>query len=330
MNYGKIKTELMDGMLKNLYLLYGDEEFLINALEDKIFSMACKDEKKELEKVRFGDEINPEDLFQAVNTASFFSRGKFVKCVNTGIFKKNTGNGEYEKVLGSIPKGTYVVFREESVDRKNKLFSEMSKAGYAYSVDMRKTGELIGYISSRFKKHNKKISNNNISLFLEYSGGNLTDIEADIEKILLYMGERGEVRREYIEKLCSGTRQFRIYEMLDSIFYRQKDKSISLMRELISDKTPVQVLLFSIHSRLMELISVKEDMEKGREPVIKRRGRPVAGFIIGFLKRQSGNYTTGALKDGVKKAADLDMAIKSGEIDDVTGLEILVNSLVEL
>ncbi len=330
MNYGKLKTELMDGMLKNLYLLYGDEDFLKKALEEKIYSMSCANEEAQPEKVRFGDEITPEDLSQAVNTVSFFGRGKFIKCVNTGIFKGKSKSEDYERIFGNIPEGTCIVFLEEDVDKKNPLFSEMNKAGYAYSVEMRKNGELSKYIAGRFKREGKKISHENISLFLEYSGGSLTDIEADIEKILLFMEDRGEVRREYIDKLCSGTRQYRIYEMLDSIFYRQKDKSITLMKELLSDKVPVQVLLVSIHSRLMELLAVKEDMEKGRDPQITRRGRPVAGFIIGFLKRQAGNYTLGALKEGIKDAADTDVKIKTGEIDDVTGLEILVNSLIEV
>lgn len=330
MNYGKLKTELMDGMLKKLYLLYGEEDFLKKAIERKIYSMALEKEGENLEEVVFRDEISAQNLSQAVNTVSFFSKGKFIKCVETGIFKRKTQAEDFEEIFGNIPEDTYIIFLEKEINKKNPLFSKMNKAGYAYTIEMRKNRELSQYIAGRFKKEGKKISHENTSLFLEYSGASLTDIESDIEKILLFMEDKTEVRRQYIEKLCSGTRQYRIYEMLDCMFYKQKDKSISLMKELLSDKVPVQVLLVSIHTRLMELLMVKEDMEKGRNPQVIRMGRPVAGFIIGFLKRQASNFTLRALKEGVKDAADIDIKIKTGEIDGVIGLEVLVNSLIEV
>ncbi|MFO7612291.1 MAG: hypothetical protein R6W99_07395 [Clostridia bacterium] len=215
MNYERIKSELADGKLKNLYLLYGEEDFLKKAVAGRLEAMAAARSDGSLEKVRFEKGLAAIDIAQALGTASFFGGGKFVFCLNTEIFKGNALRKDFEETLGRIPQGCYVVFSEESVDKRNPLFAEMNKAGYAYSIDIRKSGDLSKYIAERFKKLGKKISYDNISLFMEYSGGSLTDIEADIEKIALYMDSRTEVRKEYITDLCSGTRQYRIYEMLD-------------------------------------------------------------------------------------------------------------------
>lgn len=326
-DYNKIKTELSDGHLKNLYLLYGDEEYLKKAVLKKMISLADKYAKGNIEKVSYEKGLSAEELAQALNTVSFFGSGKFVTCTNTEIFKGQGKNEDFERILGKIPSECYVVFIESSIDKKNGLFSEISKAGFAYSIDQRSTGDLVKFISGRFKSNKKKIDIENINLFIEYSGGSLTDIETDIEKILLYMDDESVVKKEYIENLCSGTRQYRIYEMTDRIFSHDTKGSLLLLNELLADKIPVQVMLAAIHSKLRELAELKELTDKGRDPVIYRKGRQVADFIIKRMQRQAANYTLNNLRNFIIVAADLDIDIKEGKISDISGIEILVNTL---
>lgn len=325
--YSKIKTELGDGHLKNLYLLYGNEEYLKKAILKKMTSLADKYAGENLERISFEKGFSAEDLTQALNTVSFFGNGKFVTCTDTEIFKGQGKNVEFEKALGKIPSECYVVFVESSTDKKNELFIEINKAGFAYSIDMRSQGDLAKYIAGRFKSYKKKIAYENINLFIEYSGSSLTDIEADIEKILLYMDNEAVVKKEYIENLCSGTRQYRIYEMTDKIFSRDTKGSLQLLNDLLADKIPVQVMLAAIHNRLRELADLRELIDKGRDPVIFRKGRQVADFIIRRLQKQAANYTLNNLRSSIIMAADLDIDIKEGKIGDVMGIEILVNTL---
>lgn len=326
-DYDRIKVELNEGHLKNLYLLCGNEVFLKNALLKKMMKFADKTAGYSLERVKFEKGFSASELDQALNTVSFFGKGKFIVCNNTEIFKGKNKREDFEKVLGNIPEDCYVVFIEASTDKKNTLFVEISKAGFSYSIDMRKLGDLSRYITNKFKKNKKKISYENINIFIEYSGSSLNDIESDIEKILLYMGDETEVKKEYIANLCSGTREYKIYEMTNFIFRRDTGRSLKLLQDLLADKTPVQVILSTIHNSLRELTQVKEAIEKGRDPVVYRKGRPLADFIIRNLSRQAANYTLGGLRKFIIKAAQADMDIKLGKINDVSAIEILVNEL---
>ena len=329
-DYNRIKTELSDGHLKNLYLLYDKEDFLKKALLKRMMSLADASAGYSLERVRFEKGFTSDELFQALNTVSFFGKGKFIICSNTEIFKGPGKMEDFERVLGKIPSDSHVVFIESSIDKKNTLFIEISKAGFAYSIGMRKTGDLSRYISNKFKKNKKRISYENINLFIEYSGSSLTDIESDIEKILLYMGSSADVKKEYIINLCSGNREYRIYEMTEYIFNRDLANSLRLLNELLTDKTPVQVLLATIHNRLRELSDLREAMDKGRDPVIYRNGRRLADFIVRKMQRQAASYTLGGLRKSIILAADTDMDIKAGKINGVSGVEILVNTLCKV
>ncbi len=327
MNYDKLKIELKEAPPKNLYLLYGVEDYLKRALLNRIISIVDSAAGDSLEKVRFEKGFSAGELSQALNTVPFFGNGKFITCVNTEIFKGQAAREDFEKVLSKIPSGNHVVFIESSVDKKNTLFNELSKAGFAYFIDMRKNDDVVKYISNKFKKNKKRISYENIYLFMEYSGNSLADIEADIEKILLYMGSEKDVKKDYIANLCSGTRQYRIYEMTDYIFNRDAKNSLRLLNELLTDKIPVQVLLAAIHNRLREFLELRESMNKGHDPVIFRKNRKLADFIVRRMQKQASNYTLGGLRKFIVLAADTDMDIKAGKIDGVLAIEVLVNTL---
>ncbi|MCD6396716.1 MAG: hypothetical protein J7L71_04195, partial [Spirochaetaceae bacterium] len=160
-DYSRIKTELSEGHLKNLYLLYGNEDYLKKALLKKMMSIADRIVGYSLERVRFEKGFTAYELEQALNTVSFFGKGKFIICNSTEIFKGNGKKGDFGKILGKIPADCYVVFMETCTDKKNKLYVEMSKAGFLYSIEMRKTGDLSKYISGKFRKNKKKISYDN-------------------------------------------------------------------------------------------------------------------------------------------------------------------------
>jgi len=328
MNYNRIKTELGEKHLKNLYLLYGNEDYLIEKLIDRIMVLADEAAGETLERKQFERDLQAGELEMALNTNTFFGTGKIIICSDTGIFKDKNRSKAFEPLLSSITDDSYVIFREKDTDARVPLFTEMKKAGYAYKIEMRKSSEIMGYVSGRFRKNGKKITGANLNLFVELAGTALQDIESDIEKILLYMGELKEVKRDYILKLCSGSTRHRVYELTDAIFNKQGDKAHVLLKDLLSDKVPVQVLLASIHMRLMELMTVREAMSKGDSPIIKRYNKPVQDFIIGILKKQAANFSERALRSFIKDAADLDYDIKSGRIAGETGLIVLVNEII--
>ncbi|MBN2882658.1 MAG: DNA polymerase III subunit delta [Clostridia bacterium] len=327
MNYDRLKTELGEKHVKNLYLLYGNEQYLIEKLIERITALADQAAGMHLEHAGFGADLIASELDMAINTNSFFGSGKILLCKDTGIFKDKSRAQSFMLLLGKIPDDSYVIFAEKEIDPKNDLFQEMKKAGFAYNIEMRKSSEVMSYISSRFVKKEKKISAANISLFIEMSGTSLQDIESDIEKILLYMGDLKEVRREYILKLCSGSSSHKIYELMDAIFEKNGDRAHLLMKELLADKMPVQVMIFSIHSRLMELLEVKVAEARGDAPAIIRNNRLVQDFIIGILKKQAGKFSERTIKKFITEAAELDYRIKSGEINGETGLLVLVNEI---
>ncbi|MBN1623128.1 MAG: DNA polymerase III subunit delta [Clostridia bacterium] len=327
MNYDRLKTELGEKRVKNLYLLYGNEPYLIEKLIERITALADQAAGMHLEHAGFGADLIASELDMAINTNSFFGSGKILLCRDTGIFKDKSRAQPFMLLLGKIPDDSYVIFAEKEIDPKNDLFQEMKKAGFAYNIEMRKSSEVMSYISSRFVKKEKKISAANISLFIEMSGTSLQDIESDIEKILLYMGDLKEVRREYILKLCSGSSSHKIYELMDAIFEKNGNRAHLLMKELLADKMPVQVMIFSIHSRLMELLEVKVAEARGDAPAIIRNNRLVQDFIIGILKKQAGKFSERTIKKFITEAAELDYRIKSGEINGETGLLVLVNEI---
>ncbi|MFO7636669.1 MAG: DNA polymerase III subunit delta [Clostridia bacterium] len=330
MNYETIKEQLNSGVIHHICLLYGDEDFLIEALVKRMEKQILGDRKNPMCHNVFSGPCNEEDVVSAVNTYPMLNDSRLVVCRDTGFFKTSKKRDKLAAMLDDMPGFSHVLFLEKEVDRTSPLFQQVQKMKKAFRIDHRSAEDIIRYITERFKRNRKIISQENARLFFHYSGVTLLDIESDIEKILLYMGDAAHVKPEHIANLCSGIQEARIYELFDQVCMRNKDKSLMLLKSLLSNKTPAQVILVSLHGGFMELLAAKDAGGSDGRPDIRRKGSLVPDFILRKIMERSRKYTAGQLGDAVKLISHCDVSIKAGDIHDGTALEVLVASLVML
>lgn len=326
MNYNIIKKEIKDKVFKNLYLLYGDEPFLIQVIIDSIKKNILSTPINGMNYFSSNSKIDIDWLFNCITTIPMIGKTKMIVCKDSGLFVGNNNN-EVQKLLNNMNEDTYLIFHESKIDKKNSYFKQLSEESAAYVINSRSSQEIKSYIMSKFKKANKKISANNLFLFMEYSGRKLLDIDKDIEKILLYMDDKIEVKKDMILKLCQGSLEVKIYELTNSLFEKNNERAIKKLRELLADKMPVQVILVALHNSYMELLKVRDALDHKKEISIKRNNRPIHEYALKKLVQHARNYSILQIKAMILHIADSDVAIKFGEIKDVVALELLVISL---
>jgi DNA polymerase III subunit delta len=330
MNYETIKDQLQNGEIRNIYLLYGSEGYLIDVIVKRLQKLITGQSPSMTCSNTFTGSTDEGEIGDALRSLPLMGGKKLVICRNTGYFKGNKKREGLLALFESIPLDSFLIFIEDEADKANPQLACLSKKGNAYRIDSRSQEDLREYISGRFKKNKKIISDDNIRLFMNYSGTRLFEIESDIEKILLYMGDQAHVKPEYIRNLCSGTQEARIYELTDSICARKKHESLNLMKDLEALKVPVQVILSTLHSSFMELLSARIAIDKGRQPEIKRKGAKAADFIVRLITEKARKYSAGQLEGAVKMIAACDVSIKTGEVSDDAALELLIVHLVSL
>ena len=129
MNYDSLDREL-NNELRSIYLLYGEEQYLID--------MAVKKIKKKFGELLLGinyiviDETNLENLIPNIEMPAFGYDKKLILVKNSGLFKKDgrkkTATPFQEKIgnyisdnLNIINEGVILVFIEQEID-KNSVY----------------------------------------------------------------------------------------------------------------------------------------------------------------------------------------------------------------
>ena len=185
--------------MDSIYLLYGEETFLIEDTVKKI--------KKSFPQLVDGinfikiDETNISQLISNIQTPSFGFDKKLILVKNSGVLKKegkkkNTYMSELaDKIaeyilenIETIKMDSVIVFIEEDVD-KNNLYKAIEQSGKVCNFAPEKLPDLIKRIKSISSAYKVEIQDFDAKYLVECCGTNLQDIINELRKLIEYVGE---------------------------------------------------------------------------------------------------------------------------------------------
>ena len=159
MTIDNLEKELKIGKLNSIYLLYGEELFLLENCLKKIKGLfgECV---KGINYILI-DEQNVSEIIDDIETPSFGYEKKLIIAKNTGLFKKEgkKKSGDLYKLkeklinyinenLKVIDEAVVLVFTEEEADEKSDLLKTIDKCGVTCKFDFQKpyhSDSIAGY-----------------------------------------------------------------------------------------------------------------------------------------------------------------------------------------
>lgn len=206
-----LEKELKNGDLKSLYLLYGEELFLLENSLKKIKSLfgECI---KGINYI-YIDETNVNQIIADIETPAFGYERKLIIARNTGLFKKEgkRKNVEISKLKEKISKyieeniniintSVVLVFVEEEAEMKQELCKTIDKFGNVCKFDFQKPIQIEKRIKAICNSYKVKIDDSTLRYFIECCGTNMQDLINEIRKLIEYAGENGKIERIDIDK----------------------------------------------------------------------------------------------------------------------------------
>ncbi len=166
--------------LESIYLLYGEELFLLESSLKKI-----KNTFGEIVKgINFItiDDTNCNELIANIETPSFGYEKKLIIARNTGLFKKEgkRKNAEIsnlkEKInnyikqnIDIIKESVILVFVEEEVDTKQELYKTIDELGTICKFDYQKPAQIASRLKAICNAYKVQINDNTVKYFIECS-----------------------------------------------------------------------------------------------------------------------------------------------------------------
>lgn len=316
-----IRQDIKSNEFKRVYLLFGEEIFLVNSYKRQLKNAIIGDDTMNFSFFE-GKDTSVQDIIEAADTMPFFAERRLVLVEDSGFFKKEAeALADY---MEDIPETTTIIFTEGQVDKRSRLYKRVKTAGYAAEFGRQSEAQLKNWIVRYLNSCDKRISNQALQLFLDMTGEDMENIVHELEKLIAYIGDRSDIYPEDVDNICTRQIVSRIFDMVGAVSAGDQDKALSLYYDLLANREPAMKILRLISNQFSQLLVVKDLQLKGldRNAIAAKTGK--SPYIAGKLLEQAGGFKLSGLKRGVELCAASEEDIKRGRITDTMAVELLI------
>ena len=335
MTIENLEKELKEGKLNSLYLLYGEELFLIESNLKRIRTLfgECV---KGINYILI-DEQNIQEIISDIETPSFGFEKKLIIARNTELFKKEgkKKTSDISKIkdkltqyidenIKIIDESVVLVFVEDEVDNKSEIYKTIDKNGVVCKFDFQKPIQIEQRIKVICNGYKVNIDSQTIKYFIECCGTNMQDLINEIRKLIEYAGENGTIKKEDIDKISIKKLESVIFDLTDDLGKKDISSALQVLRNLIYMKEPLAKILVTLYNHFKKLYITKMALNQNKDLASSLNLKPNQMFLTTKYKVQSKYFTEKDLRDILQDLCDLDYNFKNGKIDLQVGMEMIL------
>lgn len=323
----EVMKDLKEKQFKNVYLFFGEESYLVKLYEHKMRDQVVAKEMDMMNTDIFeSKDTTSEAVLAAAETLPFMSDNRLVVYRGSGLFAtgKKDETDKMAAKLDELPGSTVLVFVEEKVDKRNKLYKKVASMGRAVEFKIPSEKDLADWVVRSAKKAGKKISANTAGFLLHTVTYNMETIEHELQKAIDFIGEREEILKEDVASVCTKSLESKIFELVGAIGNRQPHIALDIYNNLIMLKESPLMVLSMVARQFRLILQAKLMQEKGIPSVeaAKVLGQP--GFVIGACMRQAKHFSKEQVLEAISDCLRTDTSIKSGQMQDKLAVEVLI------
>ena len=316
-----INEDIKSGQYKKVYLLYGEESFLKQSYKKKLKEAVAGDDTMNYNYFE-GKGLDVNELISLSDTMPFFSDKRLIIIEDSGFFK--TSSEALADYLPMIPDTTCIVFVEDGVDKRNRLFKKVKELGHAAEMKRQDSAQLARWAGTILAQNGRKITGSTMNLFLERTGDDMENIRMELEKLISYTMGSDVVTTEDVEAVTTVQVTNKIFDMVNAIVTRKTRLAMDLYEDLLTLKEPPMRILFLIARQFNQLLLVKEMSAKGTDRGTIASKLKIPPFVAGKVSAQAGAFTREQILSYVKGCVEAEEAVKTGKMNDRMAVELLI------
>lgn len=208
----RLKEDIKNKTFHKLYLLYGEEDYLKKLYRDSM-KKAVLEGSDDMNYSYFeGKDTDILKIKEIAETLPFFSDYRLIIIEDSGFFKSASALADY---LPEMPETAIIIFVEKEIDKRNKLYKYINKNGIVVEMKQMGTADTKRFIGLKLKENGKQMRENTADYFLQQTGGSLSNIINEMDKLVSYTYGRDEITIEDIDAICCIQLTGRIFQMID-------------------------------------------------------------------------------------------------------------------
>lgn len=319
LNYGAEVKKLKAEGPKNLYLLWGVEDYLREQYLIELKKLCLPEGEDSFSFKRFdGPEIDVYEFAEAVDAIPFMTERSFIELRDVDINKLKDPDA-YLKVISDIPDYCTVAFVQNAnyePDGRTKFNKALRSKGYELKFTQQAQNMLEGWVGRRFAAAGKRIEREAVQRLIFISGDIMSRLIPEIEKIAGYAAD-DMVTVSDVEAVAIPIPEAVVFEMTEHISKRDYNAAFRVLSQLLADKNNEPIYMLAVlAAQMRKLYGARIAIEErlGAKFVMENCGVKL-DFVANKLLSSAQGFTLSQLKKAVEICAETDFRMKSSGID---------------
>jgi len=318
--------------LASVYMILSKEDFARKAATDHLLNVLLKEEKqRNLSVVTFdAQQVDLDAIVAELNARSFFSKRKVVLVSQAEKLIKS----EHEKLDAFFSKptpATTLVFTAPTVASNTNFFKKVEKAGIVLDIAEEKAWEKEKSLQSwaiHFAANAGKKLDPAAAQFLVKQTSDQALLYQELEKLICYVGTKGEITQRDVSLLCSSTHVENIWQLGEALFKRDTATALRISKGMLDEGTAFLALLRQLRSQFQTDYQVSCILARGgTTQEISQQFPYMRDAILSKHIQTAKTYGKEKFKAGLLAIDETELKAKNSAADEDLLNELLITRL---
>lgn len=330
-----LKGQIRDKTPARLYFFYGEESFLQSHYLGQLSKLLLDPLTEAFNFHKFTAEtFSLRELADAVENMPMMAPATLIQVDDVDPFRLPESDREgLAEIFRDIPEWCTLVFTYETVawkpdKRQKKLWTAIEEYGTVVEFAKQDQRDLVAWITRHFAAHNKKISSDLCVYLIDITGGTMTALSGEIEKICAYSGA-DTIKREDIDAVTEPVLDAVVFQMTDLLGEGRYGEALMKLRQLLKMQQEPLAILGAVGGHIRRLSAARILLDNGKSSSELQKLCGIPDYPARKTMEAARRFPTEFCRKGAELVMETDYKIKTSFDDPQRLLELLILQLAQ-
>jgi len=259
---------LSEGTPESLYIFHGEEHYLMERYLEKLRTVLIPDGLDEFNHRRFDRGVTAAAIIDAVDMLPVFSDRTLIEVHDFDVFKATESEKkQLISLFADIPDYVCLIFIYDTIefkpDKRLKDVKEILKYAHEVEFALQDGEKITRWVCKHVKEGGKYISPNDAEYLAFITGGQMTALNTEIEKLCSYASAEN-ITRQDIDTCVIPVTDAVAYKMANAVAGGEYSTAAAMLSDLIRMREPAHKILFSLSMTMRQLLWARLTLDAGK------------------------------------------------------------------
>ena len=331
----ELKQALKNKNLGRLYFFHGEETFLLHHYLGQMKKQLLDPLTESFNFHRLDNEtFDIRSFADAVENLPMMAEHTLVQVDDIDLFKMTEADRtKMTEILSDIPDYCTVIFTYLTVSwkpdkRLKKLWEAVNKNANVVEFAKQDQRDLVAWITRHFAARSKRISNDLCVYLIDITGGTMTALAGEIDKICAYSGA-DEIRKSDIDAVTEPVLDAVVFQMTDLLSAGRYDKALNKLQQLLKMQQEPLAILGAVGGHFRRLGAARTLLDRGKSAYDLQKLYGIPDYPARKTMEAARRFSADFCRKAAQLVLETDYQMKTSFDDSQRLLELLILQLAQ-